>query len=112
MQSKLPASGCNMFLVGAHPAEVTVNNGSTVTHLTPLSGLARGVVTMPLNTRNQGLFSVNPARQAITIVPKILTMVACNSMQLYERGAKNVQDLSDHTSITSCRVLVLTTVLV
>ena len=51
------------------------------------SGLARGVVITPLNagqTRNQGQISVNPARQANTIMPKVLIKVVHKSSSTKE----------------------------
>jgi hypothetical protein len=76
MQSISPAPECNLSLVGAHQARVTVTNiGSKVTQPTQSSGLGRVVVITPLSTaqsQNQRQVFVNPARQASTIVPKLL----------------------------------------
>jgi len=78
MQSKSPAPECNISLLGSHQARVTVNSGSMVTQPTLSSGLGRGVVITPLSaghtvqSQDQHQIFVNPARQANTIVPKLL----------------------------------------
>ena len=54
MQSKSPAPGCNVSLVGSNQARVTVANvGTKVTQPMLSSGLGRGVVITPLSTQNQ-----------------------------------------------------------
>ena len=80
MQSKSPAPGCNVSLVGSNQARVTVTNvGSKVTQPTLSSGLGRGVVITPLSIQNQRQAFISPASQANTIVPKLLIKAVCKS---------------------------------
>jgi len=94
MQSKSPAPECNVSLLGSHQARVTVNSGSMVTQPTLSSGLGRGVVITPLSaghtvqSQDQCHIFVNPARQANTIVPKLLIKAVCTSGSMKEVATK------------------------
>jgi len=94
MQPKSPAPECNVSLLGSHQARVTVNSGSTVTQPTLSSRLGRGVVITPLSaghtvqSQDQRQIFVNPARQANTIVPKLLIKAVCKSGSMKEAATK------------------------